>query len=339
MAVVSQNAADSLCKPLAFQTDDSKNCGMSFSRQSTFFTDDEALMCMSRMTTGTSLFSDELPTTTTPMSLFSQEEKPVESSGKTGMPDLPYRWVDSWFEFEAPELFIAQEKAQRAQRAQTVDHDNDLCLASMFMLDSHFQLLDAKLASDELPTITTPMSLFSQEEKPVESSGKTGMPDLPYRWVDSWFEFEAPELFIAQEKAQRAQRAQTVDHDNDLCLASMFMLDSHFQLLDAKLASDELPTTTTPMSLFSQEEKPVESSGKTGMPDLPYRWVDSWFEFEAPELFIAQEKAQRAQRAPTVDHDNDLCLASMFMLDSHFQLLDAKLASRANGTQVRLHLL
>jgi len=176
------------------------------------------------------------------------------------------------------------------------------------------------------------MSLFSQEEKPIESSGKTGMPDLPHRWVDSWFEFEAPELFIAQEKAQRAQRARTVDHDNDLCLASMFMLDSHFQLPDAKLAS-------VSMSLFSQEEKPIESSGKTGMPDLPHRWVDSWFEFEAPELFIAQEKAQRAQRARTVDHDNDLCLASMFMLDSHFQLLDAKLASRANGTQVRLHLL
>jgi len=164
------------------------------------------------------------------MSLFSQEEKPIESSGKTGMPDLPHRWVDSWFEFEAPELFIAQEKAQRAQRARTVDHDNDLCLASMFMLDSHFQLPDAKLAS-------VSMSLFSQEEKPIESSGKTGMPDLPHRWVDSWFEFEAPELFIAQEKAQRAQRARTVDHDNDLCLASMFMLDSHFQLLDAKLAS------------------------------------------------------------------------------------------------------
>mmetsp|Transcript_92090 Transcript_92090/g.166292 ORF Transcript_92090/g.166292 Transcript_92090/m.166292 type:complete len:178 (-) Transcript_92090:399-932(-) len=147
MAVVSQNAADSLCKPLAFQTDASKNCGMSFSRQSTLFTDDDAQMCMSRMTTGKSLFSDDLPTATTPMSLSSQEETPVESSGKSGMPDLPHRWVDSWFEFEAPELFIAQEKAQRAQRAPTVDHDNDLCLASMFMLDSHFQLLDAKLAS------------------------------------------------------------------------------------------------------------------------------------------------------------------------------------------------
>jgi hypothetical protein len=81
MAVVGENAADSLCKPLAFQTDAFKNCDSSISRQSTLFTDDEAQMSMSRMTTDTSLFSDQLPTTTTPMSLFSQEEEPVESSG------------------------------------------------------------------------------------------------------------------------------------------------------------------------------------------------------------------------------------------------------------------
>ncbi|CAE8602610.1 unnamed protein product [Polarella glacialis] len=99
-----ENAADSLCKPLAFQTDASKNCGSSFSRQSTLFTDDEAQMSWSRMTTDTSLFSDELPTTSAPMSSFSQEEQPVESSGKTGFASMP---------------------------------------------DSHFQLLDAQLASED----------------------------------------------------------------------------------------------------------------------------------------------------------------------------------------------
>ncbi|CAE8585956.1 unnamed protein product [Polarella glacialis] len=120
MAVVRENAADSPLKTLAFQTDAFKNCDSSISRQSTLFTDDEAQMSMSRMTTAMSLCSDQLPTTTTPMSLVSQEEKPVESSGKTGMPDLQHWWVDSWF--EAPELFIAQER--------TVDHDKDLCMAS-----------------------------------------------------------------------------------------------------------------------------------------------------------------------------------------------------------------
>jgi len=132
MAFVCEIAADSPLKTLAFQTDAFKNCDSSISRQSTLFTDDEAQMSMSRMTTDTSLFSDQLPTTTAPMSLFSQEEEPVESSGETGMPG------DSCF--EAPELVIAQEK--------TFDYDKDPCVASTSMPDSHFQLLDAQLASE-----------------------------------------------------------------------------------------------------------------------------------------------------------------------------------------------